>query len=393
MRVMTKKNGVFSLIALSIASFVLQFRSASDISKDEALLHKESSDFVPWNRHALRTEQASPTVTGKCAINMYGLPRAFQSLVLPSLIKNVIQPNAIYSCDYFVHYYNLTEETAGRSGGGGRINPDEILLFKQAVQDVSPQSIVEFHHDTEAAFWDRYQPLLDKIRTTKATDGHYLYFPWRAKTYKHPITTDNIIKMWHSIQSAWNLMMEHETLTSQSYTRVAMLRSDVVYMTPINVFEISRRKVLDNEKAALVPAFGRHPVSDRIIVGPRDAVKVWATERFDRLETHVTFVQEHNPGWGMHSEKFLNWTIFPAIRETGTSIVEDDYLCFFRARADETVWISDCRGAAHSILKNLGGDKVQVLESVLGRSCENQLKRLRHTVEYLHCPKDVLRSN
>jgi hypothetical protein len=324
---------------------------------------------------------------------MYGLPRAFQSLVLPSLIKNVIQPNAIYSCDYFVHYYNLTEETAGRSGGGGRINPDEILLFKQAVQDVSPQSIVEFHHDTEEAFWDRYQPLLDKIRTTKATDGHYLYFPWRAKTYKHPITTDNIIKMWHSIQSAWNLMMEHETLTSQSYTRVAMLRSDVVYMTPINVFEISRRKVLDNEKAALVPAFGRHPVSDRIIVGPRDAVKVWATERFDRLETHVTFVQEHNPGWGMHSEKFLNWTIFPAIRETGTSSVEDDYLCFFRARADETVWISDCRGAAHSILKNLGGDKVQVLESVLGRSCENQLKRLRHTVEYLHCPKDVLRSN
>jgi hypothetical protein len=382
-----------ALLVSAFMSALLQLRITKYIIDPHESPQQEDLDSFRSIQKSPSNEEAISTKTAKCAINLFGLPRAFQSLVLPSLVKNVIQPNAIHNCDYFVHYYNLTEETAGRSGGGGRINPDEILLFKQAVQDVSPQSIVEFHYDTEEAFWDRYQPLINRIRTTNATDGHYLYFPWRAKTYKHPITTDNIIKMWHSIQSAWNLMMEHETLTSQPYTRVAMLRSDVVYMTPINVFEISRRKVLDNEKAALVPAFGRHPVSDRIIVGPRDAVKVWATERFDRLETHVTFVQEHNPGWGMHSEKFLNWTIFPAIRETGTSIVEDDYLCFFRARADETVWISDCRGAAHSILKNLGGDKVQVLESVLGRSCENQLKRLRHTVEYLHCPKDVLRSN
>ena len=32
-----------------------------------------------------------PMLEERCAINLYGLPRAFKSLVLPSLIKNVIR--------------------------------------------------------------------------------------------------------------------------------------------------------------------------------------------------------------------------------------------------------------------------------------------------------------
>jgi hypothetical protein len=52
----------------------------------------------------------------RCAINLFGLPRSFQSLVLPSFIENVIWPNAAHNCDYFVHYFNLTQEAAGRSG-------------------------------------------------------------------------------------------------------------------------------------------------------------------------------------------------------------------------------------------------------------------------------------
>jgi len=36
-------------------------------------------------------------------------------------------------------------------------------------------------------------------------------------------------------------------------------------------------------------------------------------------------------------------TVFPAIREeAGTAIVEDDRICFLRARVDGTIWVNDC---------------------------------------------------
>ena len=37
------------------------------------------------------TTPISQQELGRCAINLFGLPRAFESLVLPSLLKNVIQ--------------------------------------------------------------------------------------------------------------------------------------------------------------------------------------------------------------------------------------------------------------------------------------------------------------
>jgi hypothetical protein len=397
----TKQSvAVILLVTCSIASILPPFQKFPDLSllqvrstayrpefdkrqiRDDTSLFRSGQRFRPKN-------SGESAATGKCAINLFGLPRAFQSLVLPSLVQSVIRPNALYNCDYFVHYYYLTYEKEGRANSGGRLDPDEILLLKQAVHDVSPNSIVEFRYDQEQAFWDQYQPLIDRIRTVNDTDGHYLYFPWRDKSYLYTLTTDNIVKMWHSIQSAWELMTEHETMKSQRYDRVAMLRSDVVYMTPIDLFQANRQPLRDGAKVAVVPAFGRYPVSDRMIIGPRDAVEIWAAQRFDRLETHVQFVHDKHPGWGMHSERFVKWTIFPAIRETNTTIVEDDFMCFFRARADETVMIKDCEGnryqnAAPSIVKNLGSDKIGVLESILGRKCLDRTVALSSSL--LQCP-------
>jgi hypothetical protein len=79
-----------------------------------------------------------PPPVERCAINLFGLPRAFQSFVLPSLIQNVIRQNATHNCDYFVHYFNLTQEAAGRSGEGGHLNPSEILLLEQHVLQEAP---------------------------------------------------------------------------------------------------------------------------------------------------------------------------------------------------------------------------------------------------------------
>jgi len=331
----------------------------------------------------------------RCAIAFFGLPRAFESLVLPSIEQNVIQPNAAYHCDYFVQYYYLTDEPSGRSGGGGHINPDEILQLKQAVlkanTDPKRQPTVAFVMDKEEDFWKQYSPLIHKIRTFNDTQGRFLYYPWKARTYKHPYTTDNIVKMWHSLQSAFQIVETYQEKLNVQYTRVAMLRNDVTYMTPIDIYQ-TKKGIQDTEnRYAVVPGFGRHPVSDRIIYGPYKAVKIWATERFQRLEEHVQSILRNMPGWGMHSEKFVNYTLFPAIRATGTTIVEHDILCFFRARADESVWITDCDGAPGvslpSIGQNLGSDRKGAVERVLGRPC-GQTRRLTYTVTTLDCKRD-----
>jgi len=355
--------------------------------------------LVEFNLYSSFISHATPTKNAqqqqqqeqRCAINFFGLPRAFDSLVLPSIVKNVILPNP--GCDYYVHYYHKTEEESGRSGSGGSIDPTEILHLKDAVlqeahrRGATPLPTVEFTFDTEEDFWKEYTPLIEKIRTTKV-DGKYLYFPWKARTYKHPTTTDNIVKMWHSIQSSFQLMERNAAASGIGYTTVAMLRSDVVYVTPIEIHDAPGSSVVT------IPNFGKHPISDRIIYGPAAAVKIWATERFARLEQHVQYVQKNDPGWGMHSERFLHISIFPAIRDQHYNIRQHPTLCFLRARADGTVWISDCGGppstSAPSIVKALGGSEnmPKVVEQTIGRSCSGEITKLTQTVRSLDCAVD-----
>jgi hypothetical protein len=336
----------------------------------------------------------------RCAINLFGLPRAFESLVLTTLLQNVIRPNAAHNCDYFVHYYNLTQEEPGRSGHGGHLNPSEILLVEQHVQREAPvgqrRPNVVFLADQEEDFWKRYDSLIQKTRNTLDSKGNFLYFPWKARTYTHPVTVDNILKMWHSIQSAWLLMERHAAMDNVKYTRVAMLRSDVIYATPIDIYRLDNNDskdataaLIDHEnRYAVVPAFGKHPVSDRIIYGPHAAVKVWAAERFSRLETHVQSILKNDPGWGMHSERFLDHTIFPAIRKLGIDIHEHPHMCFFRARADESVWISDCDGiekvAAPTIAEHMDHDKKGLVERLIGREC-GEITKFTKSVRSLDC--------
>jgi hypothetical protein len=118
-------------------------------------------NMYQWKQASIQevSQVASTTTTPKveapdrCAINLFGLPRAFRSLTLPSLIKNVIELNA--DCDYFVHYYHVTNEAAGRSGQGGTIDPYEILLLKNTVlqaavaRNESRAPIVDFTSDTD----------------------------------------------------------------------------------------------------------------------------------------------------------------------------------------------------------------------------------------------------
>jgi hypothetical protein len=370
------------LVIMALAIF-LHYKLVSSFVGN---MHEVSDEFQPREQ--------------RCAINFFGLPRAFESLVLPSLVRNVLKPNAAYNCDYFVHFYYLKEEAAGRSGHGGAINPEAVYLLKDEVLKLQKGGripTVKFTVTQEADFWKQYQPLLDKIHDTKDENGKYLYFPWKARTYKHPVTVDNIIKMWHSIQESWNLMQQNALDKHVEYTQVAMLRADVLYMSPIDIYEYS------DSHQVVVPGFGRHPVSDRIVFGPASAVRVWATQRFPRLEQHVQFVQKNDAGWGLHSERFLNYTIFPGMRNALASakhtgkdvIVEHPTICFFRVRADETVWVSDCDGteqvAKPSIRKHMleGHDGLKdAVEKVLGRACHGPVTKLTTIVRTVNCTKN-----
>lgn len=53
-------------------------------------------------------------------------------------------------------------------------------------------------------------------------------------------------------------------------------------------------------------------VVDRIVFGPYEAIKVWATKRFDLVETHVRGYSAAL-GLGLHSETMMEHTIFPAM--------------------------------------------------------------------------------
>jgi hypothetical protein len=361
---------------------------------------KGSNNHNHNHNHTTSSDTSSDTSSGcdassRCAINLYGLPRSFKSLVLPSLIQHVIRPNAPHHCDYFVHYYNVTNEQAGRSGTGGAMDPAEILLLRHAVLDEASMAIiaeaaaaktpttaatskrlpvVKFIQNTNTEFWEQYQNLTDRMQTTQVTgpDGSKtpLYFPVRSKDYTNA-TMVNIIKMWHSQQAVWNLMeQEHEQ--QPYYTRVAMLRSDVVYVTPIDIYKTHNQTVTvtdtsncnsiesesdgnhdgdhgsnsnHNRNIAVVPAFSKWPVNDRMIYGPHAAVQIWASERFQRMDHHVRHViPRRAPGFGIHSERFVSFSLFSAIRKLQESITiqEDSSICFLRARADESVWINDC---------------------------------------------------
>jgi hypothetical protein len=88
------------------------------------------------------------------------------------------------------------------------------------------------------------------------------------------------------------------------------------FLTPIDHIASLDRDEMDvhNQHAILAP-FGKHPVNDRMIYGPLEGVKVWATKRFELIENRVQLRQD--PGFEMHSERFLNATILPAIQELG----------------------------------------------------------------------------
>ena len=304
----------------------------------------------------------------RCALNLYGLPRSFKDLVLPSLIKNVIIPNIQYDCDYFIHFYNVTYESPSRSGEGGRIMPDDVYLLREAVHRIASQADRQLPHvgftlDTEEKFERMHADLLRQIRNKRNR------FTWKHDGFTE-VTSVNIIKMWYSISAVWDFMKEHASFQNIRYERVAMMRSDVVYLTPIDIFQSAPDGIFDTfNNHSVIPGFSQFPVNDRMFYGPYEATEIWATGRFSRLDDYI--YKLHRP---LHSEQFLAATILPAIRALSISVDQDQGICFLRARADGSVW-NDCGGLPFKGL----------LEKILNRPCTHHWESITAGTVF-HCP-------
>jgi hypothetical protein len=110
------------------------------------------------------------------------------------------------------------------------------------------------------------------------------------------------------------------------------------------------------------------------------------------------------------SERYVKYNIIPRIQNLGSSgvglrgpfeVVESETICFFRSRADESVWIEDCDGTEnialpsitqHMNYMNVSGSGVldgrkALVEATLGRSCGEiyNFTRPDSTVAYLDC--------
>jgi hypothetical protein len=108
--------------------------------------------------------------------------------------------------------------------------------------------------------------------------------------------------------------------------RVAMMRSDVVYLTPIDIFKSAPDgNVRYLQQQVLVLGFALRPINDRMFYGPYEATEIWATGRFPRLDEYIYTMHRQ-----LHSEQFLDALIFPAIRAKSISVDLDPGLCFWR---------------------------------------------------------------
>jgi hypothetical protein len=178
------------------------------------------------------------------------------------------------------------------------------------------------------------------------------------------------VRAWHSINSAWTLMEHSAAKRGIQYTRVGMFRSDVLYVTPMDIYQTDKDTYDTKNNQALLAPFGAIPVSDRMFYGPYEAVEIWATKRFDFLEHYVNKCE---PGWAMHSERFVDGAVLPAIRELGISTVVNPDICFLRTRADYSAVITDCHLLGETrgfVPKEMPG----IVEKIVERKCSRPYK-------------------
>jgi len=93
----------------------------------------------------------------------------------------------------------------------------------------------------------------------------------------------------------------------------------------------------------------------------------------------------------MHSETFVEG-LLDSIQKQGYQVAKHETICFFRVRADETIWINDCSYPSpytgETVLHNLPTNIKDEVEAILERSCVGDVFQVapESRAEALHCP-------
>eukprot|EP00934_Nitzschia_sp_Nitz4_P002624 Nitzschia sp. Nitz4//scaffold677_size1784//368//1405//NITZ4_009314-RA/size1784-processed-gene-0.0-mRNA-1//-1//CDS//3329556432//2614//frame0 len=307
----------------------------------------------------------------RCALGFFGLPRSFSTLVLPSVVLNLLWTNP--TCDVFVHFYEVNEETSGRFNPGGRVDSTQVYWLESAVKKLhdlmgktsGTQDLpsVQLISDNDESFWGKHGKAVEHYLTAvNPDDGNPRYFPYKTTTYDN-MTVLNIVKQWHSIQSVFGQIQE----SPKFYSKVGLFRLDTMFLTPTHLDQLDQAIVDDSQPNVVVAGFARHPVNDRMIYGSAEGVKVWATQRFRLLEQRAN--ANVDPGYCMHSERFMNKSLFPAIEQAGVSINTDTGSCFLRTRANDQLLLSDCYQHGYARGWERREDVLQRVQHILERSC------------------------
>jgi len=313
----------------------------------------------------LSVKEEIKKVEERCALCFFGLPRSYQSLVLPGIINNVFTPNADNKCDVFVHYYHQDEEAAGRKNKGGKMNASEIFLVENAARSIlGSNTTVIIVNDTDASFREGRKYQIERYQNALGKDGFPAYFPYKS-VFK-PESLVNMLKQWHSIATVFSIMDDHMTKNNINYTRVAMLRNDVMFITPFNITMVDNTEKTPDSKHFVLPGFANFPVTDRMIYGHYGAVKIWSTSRFELAEQRAW--EYKHPGTVMHSERMMATSMLPSIEKAGYKRLRNDNVCFFRTRAESVALFMDCVRGVPKGLEN--ANMTGLIEKILGRRCQ-----------------------
>ena len=255
-----------------------------------------------------------------CAYLFFGLPREFKTFVLPSINRNIIRVNP--QCDIFIHTYNVSSISNGRNGEfNATIDITDVYMLSSSISKTHLQ--------------------IETIESFERTRNLTFYREHHHKDWGTYTPTDNMIKQWHSINAAWNMMeqKEREMLQRKTqrnhamavngtypskvyYEHVGLFRLDVIFVTPINIFDSN----------AAVPDFAHHHggVNDRLFYGQHEYAKIFATTRFDSVHEYLQsdrLVQ--NRDFGLHSEYFVGWLL----RQKYQIPLEMKDICVWRTRS------------------------------------------------------------
>lgn len=279
----------------------------------------------------------------KCALLFFGLVKAFEHHVYPSVVENILNINP--QCDVYLHTYNITSIPVNKRNSETNMAP---LNISEALVLTSRDRII---FETEESFHDKRDDIINRTRVN-------YHHGWGDCCLSH----DNMIKQWSSIQGVWDLMRQHEiqfitaaekTMATQEkaiptsnkgekdhddqntnkhyYGQIGLFRSDVMYTNPIDIFDAN----------AATANFARHGgYNDRLFYGKYEYAKIWASQRFDFIDTfekkYMTKLRFFKDGY--HSETFVK-----RLMDHHKVPVRLKDICTWRIRSGPKVQVSDCR--------------------------------------------------